>query len=249
MSSVQTGGDLAADIEDLVLANHILHAEGVVDSFGHVSFRSPERPDRFFMARAMGPKLVTASDILEFDAEGEPLDRQGRSVYSERFIHSEIYKKRADVNAVIHSHSPGVIPFSITDVPLRAVMPPSAFLGTGVPVFEIREGAGMTDMLVTNAKRGKALADSLGDNSVALMRGHGDVVVGSDLRLAVARAVYTEVNARIQMQAVMLAAGGRIEYMAAEECALREANTAGHKRGSGMGQDRVWEALKSALID
>ena len=142
-----------------------------------------------------------------------------------------------------------MIPFSITDVPLRAVMPPSAFLGTGVPVFEIREGAGMTDMLVTNAKRGKALADSLGDNSVALMRGHGDVVVGSDLRLAVARAVYTEVNALIQMQAVMLAAGGRIEYMAAEECALREANTAGHKRGSGMGQDRVWEALKSALID
>src|SRR3954464_13087345 len=100
MSSAKT--DLSAEIEDLVLANHILHAEGVVDSFGHVSFRSPERPDRFFMARAMGPKLVTASDILDFAAEGEPLDRQGRSVYSERFIHSEIYKKRADVNAVIH---------------------------------------------------------------------------------------------------------------------------------------------------
>lgn len=249
MPSAQASGDLAADIEDLVLANHILYAEGVVDSFGHVSFRSPERPDRFFMARAMGPKLVTAGDILEFDAEGEPLDRQGRSVYSERFIHSEIYKKRSDVNAVIHSHSPGVIPFSITDVPLRAVMPPAAFLHTGVPVFEIREAAGMTDMLVTNSKRGQALAQTLGDHSVALMRGHGDVVVGSDLRLAVARAVYTEVNARIQMQAVMLAAGGRIEYMAAEECTLREANTALHKRGSGMGQDRVWEALKSALVD
>ncbi len=249
MASTENKIDLDLDIEDLVLANHILHAEGVVDSFGHVSFRSPVRPDRFFMARAMGPKLVTASDILEFDAEGEPLDRQGRSVYSERFIHSEIYKKRPDVNAVIHSHSPGVIPFSITDVPLQAVMPPAAFLGTGVPVFEIREAAGMTDMLVTNAQRGKALADRLGENSVALMRGHGDVVVGSDLRLAVARAVYTEVNARIQMQAVMLAAGGRIKYMAQEECALREANTAGHKRGSGMGQDRVWEALKSALVD
>ena len=132
---------------------------------------------------------------------------------------------------------------------MSAVMPPAAFLHTGVPVFEIREVAGMTDMLVTNAKRGHALAERLGDHSVALMRGHGDVVVGSDLRLAVARAVYTEVNARIQMQAVMLAAGGRIEYMAAEECTLREANTAGHKRGSGMGQDRVWEALKSALVD
>jgi HCOMODA/2-hydroxy-3-carboxy-muconic semialdehyde decarboxylase len=118
-----------------------------------------------------------------------------------------------------------------------------------VPVFEIRDAAGMTDMLVTNAKRGQALAERLANHSVALMRGHGDVVVGSDLRLAVARAVYTEVNARIQLQAVMLAAGGRIEYMAAEECALREANTAGHTRGSGMGQDRVWEALKSALDD
>jgi HCOMODA/2-hydroxy-3-carboxy-muconic semialdehyde decarboxylase len=249
MSSAQPGGDLASDIEDLVLANHILHAQGVVDSFGHVSFRSPERPDHFFMARAMGPKLVTAADILEFDAEGEALDRQGRSVYSERFIHSEIYKKRPDVNAVIHSHSPGVIPFSITDVPLRAVMPPAAFLHTGVPVFEIRQAAGMTDMLVTNVQRGKALAETLGDHSVALMRGHGDVVVGTDLRLAVARAVYTEVNARIQMQAVMLAAGGRIEYLAAEECTLREANTAKHTRGSGMGQDRVWEALKSELVD
>lgn len=249
MASTENKIDLDLDIEDLVLANHILHAQGVVDSFGHVSFRSPVRPDRFFMARAMGPALVTANDILEYDAEGEPLDRQGRSVYSERFIHSEIYKKRPDVNAVIHSHSPGVIPFSITGVPLQAVMPPAAFLGTGVPVFEIREAAGMTDMLVTNAKRGKALADRLGDNSVALLRGHGDVVVGSDIRLAVARAVYTEVNARIQMQAVMLAAGGRIEYMAAEECALREANTALHKRGSGMGQDRVWEALKSELVD
>ncbi len=245
----QKADELALDIEDLVTANHILHAQGVVDSFGHVSFRSPERPDRFFMARAMGPKLVTASDILEFDAEGEALDRQGRSVYSERFIHSEIYKKRPDVNAVIHSHSPGVIPFSMTDVPLRAVMPPAAFLHTGVPVFEIREAAGMSDMLVTNAKRGHALAQSLGSHSVALMRGHGDVVVGSDMRLAVARAVYTEVNARIQMQAIMLASGGRIEYMAPEECTLREANTALHKRGSGMGQDRVWEALKNELTD
>ena len=249
MASAENKIDLALEIEDLVLANHILHAEGVLDSFGHVSFRSPERPDRFFMARAMGPKLVTASDILEFDAEGEALDRRGRSVYSERFIHSEIYKKRPDVNAVIHSHSPGVIPFSITDVPLRAVMPPAAFLGTGVPVFEIRDADGMTDMLVTNAKRGKSLADRLGDNSVALMRGHGDVVVGADLRLAVARAVYTEVNARIQMQAVMLAGGGRIEYMAPEECTLREAAAALLKRGSGMGQDRVWEALKSVLVN
>lgn len=249
MSSAQAGGDLAVEIEDLVLANHILHAQGVVDSFGHVSFRSPERPDRFFMARAMAPSQVTASDIMEFDSEGEAVDRKGRNIYSERFIHSEVYKKRADVNSVIHSHSPGVIPFSVTDVPLRAVMLPAYFLQTGVPVFEIRDALGMTDMLVKDAKRGKALAESLGSHAVALLRGHGDVVVGPSLRNAVSRAVYTEANARIQMQAVMLAAGGRVEYLAAEECALRDAGSAGETRGSGHGADRIWEALRNELVD
>jgi ribulose-5-phosphate 4-epimerase/fuculose-1-phosphate aldolase len=249
MSSAQNSGDLASEIEDLVLANHILHAEGVVDSFGHVSFRSPERPDRFFMASAMAPGQVTAADIMEFDSEGEPVDRKGRSIYSERFIHSEVYKKRADVNSVIHSHSPGVIPFSVTDVPLRAVMLPAFFLNAGVPVFEIRDAMGMTDMLVKDAKRGKALADCLGEHSVGLLRGHGDVVVGPNLRVAVSRAIYTEANARIQMQAVMLASGGRVEYMAAEECALRNAGAVNEKPGSGHGTDRVWEALKSVLVD
>ena len=122
-----------------------------------------------------------------------------------------------------------MIPFSVTDVPLRAVMLPAHFLDTGVPVFEIRDALGMTDMLVKDAKRGKALAESLGGHAVALLRGHGDVVVGPNLRAATSRAVYTEANARIQMQAVMLAAGGRIEYMAAEECALREAGSGGRK--------------------
>ena len=241
--------DLASEIEDLVLANHILHAQGVLDSYGHVSFRSPERPDRFFMARAMAPSRVTAADIMEFDMDGEPLERGGRSVYSERFIHSEIYKKRGDVRSVIHSHSPGVIPFSVTDVPLRAIMPPAGFLHTGVPVYEIREASGMTDMLVRDPQRGKALAESLGGHAVALMRGHGDVVVGPELRTAVARAVYTEMNARIQLQAVLLAAGGRVEYMTEEECTLRKAGDNLNKRGSGHGSDRIWEGLKSELID
>jgi ribulose-5-phosphate 4-epimerase/fuculose-1-phosphate aldolase len=249
MASAENSVDLASEIEDLVLANHILHAQGVVDSFGHVSFRSPERPDRFFMARAMAPSQVTTADIMEFDAEGEPIDRRGRAIYSERFIHSEVYKKRSDVNSVIHSHSPGVIPFSVTDVPLRAVMLPAYFLDTGVPVFEIRNALGITDMLVKDAKRGKALADSLGGHAVALLRGHGDVVVGPNLRAATSRAVYTEANARIQMQALMLAAGGRVEYMAAEECALRAAGAVEEKKGSGHGADRIWEALKSELVD
>ncbi len=247
MSSAQAGSDLTAEIDDLVIANHILHAQGVVDSFGHVSIRSPQRPDRFFMARATAPGRVTRDDIMEFMNDGEPVDRQGRSIYSERFIHSEIYKQRPDVNAVIHSHSPGVIPFGVTDMPLRALLLTAAFLGSGVPVFDIREAAGMTDLLVRNAALGKALAESLGDASVALMRGHGDVVVGPNLRLAVARAIYTEVNARIQAQAIIMAAGGRVTYLAPEECELREGAVAQEKAGSGHGQDRAWEMWKSEL--
>ena len=230
--------DLDLDIEDLVLANHILHAEGVVDSFGHVRFRSPVRPDRCFMARALGPKLVTANDILEYDAEGEPLDRQGRSVYSERFIHSEIYKKRPDVNAVIHSHSPGVIPFSITDVPLQAVMPPAAFLGTGVPVFEIREAAGArTDMLIRTPDLGLALAVTLDKAPYALMRGHGAVAVGGSLKQAVYRAIYAEVNARIQTEASRL---GDITF-------LTEAEAANAAATNDLMVDRPWELWRKKL--
>lgn len=247
MSRVQAGSDLKAEIDGLVTANHILHAQEVVDSFGHVSIRNPELPDRFFMARATAPAQVTRDDIMEFDIDGEPLDRRGRSIYSERFIHSEIYKQRPDVNAVIHSHSPGVIPFGVTDMPLRALSATAAFLGSGVPVFDIREAAGMTDMLVRNAALGKALAESLGGAPVALMRGHGDVVVGPNLRVAVARAIYTEVNARIQAQAIIMAGGGRVTYLAPEECELRERASAQDKVGSGHGSDRNWEMWKSEL--
>jgi HCOMODA/2-hydroxy-3-carboxy-muconic semialdehyde decarboxylase len=241
--------DLSAAIHDLVIANHILYAQGVVDSFGHVSIRSPMRPDHFFMARATAPAQVTFDDIMEFDGSGEPLDRAGRSIYSERFIHSEIYKQRPDVNSVIHSHSPGVIPFGVTQVPLQAIFVNGGFLHTGVPIFDIRQAAGMTDMLVRNATLGKALAESLGAHSVALMRGHGDVVVGSSLQTAVSRAIYTEVNARIQMQAIMLAAGGAVTYLAPEECVKREAGAAQEKPGSGHGQDRAWEMWKSELVE
>jgi ribulose-5-phosphate 4-epimerase/fuculose-1-phosphate aldolase len=247
MSRVMAGSNLAVEIDDLVTANHILHAQGVVDSFGHVSIRSPQQPDRFFMARATAPAQVTRDDIMEFTNDGAPVDRQGRSIYSERFIHSEIYKRRPDVNSVIHSHSPGVIPFGVTEMPLRALSVTAAFLRSGVPVFDIRDAAGMTDMLVRDPERGRALAESLGKAPVALMRGHGDVVVGPHLRVAVARAIYTEVNARIQAQAIMMAAGGSIRYLAPEECELREASAAQEKPGSGHGQDRAWEMWKSGL--
>src|SRR5262249_45590684 len=145
----------AALIEDLVVANRILSDRGILDAFGHISVRHPENPTRYLMARAIAPGLVTAADIMEFDLDSNPVDRRGRSMFIERFIHGEIYKVRPDVDAVIHTHSMGVIPFSITKTPLRPVIHNASFLHVGVPVWEIRDAAGgASDMLVRSAALG-----------------------------------------------------------------------------------------------
>jgi ribulose-5-phosphate 4-epimerase/fuculose-1-phosphate aldolase len=218
-----SGGPVDAQlIEDLVSANRILADQGVLDAYGHVSIRHPADPNRYLVSRAMSPADVTAADIMEFDLDSNPVDPRGRSLFLERFIHGEIYKARPDVNAVIHSHSPGVIPFGVTNVPVRPVMQTAAFLHVGVPVFEIRDAGGATDLLVRNGALAKALAATLGNKPVALMRGHGDVVVGPNVKRATIRAVYTEVNARLQTTAIGL--GGPINYVSPEEGALRDAN-------------------------
>jgi len=160
-------------IDDLIAANRILADQGVLDAFGHVSIRHLADPNRFLMSRSLAPALVKAEDIMEFDLDGNPIDQRGRAVFLERFIHSEVYKARPDVNAVVHSHSPGVIPFGASQGPMRAMYHISAFLAQGVPVYDIRKVAGMTDMLVSSPNLGKALAEVLGDKAVVLMRGHG----------------------------------------------------------------------------
>jgi ribulose-5-phosphate 4-epimerase/fuculose-1-phosphate aldolase len=219
---VSAGPVVSQLIEDLVAANRILADQGVLDAYGHVSIRHPASPNRYLVSRAMSPADVTAADIMEFDLDSNPVDQRGRSIFLERFIHGEIYKARPDVNAVIHSHSPGVIPFGITNVPLRPVMHTAAFLYVGVPVFEIRDAGGTTDLLVRNGALAKALATTLGAKPVALMRGHGNVVVGPNVKRTTIRAVYTEVNARLQTTALGL--GGPINYVSPEEGALRDAN-------------------------
>ena len=163
------------------------------------------------MSRSLAPALVTAEDMMEFDLDGNAVGNSGRSVFLERFIHSEIYKARPDVMSVVHSHSPGVIPFSVSQVPLRPMYHNPSFLAAGVPVWDIRKDFGETDMLVRNAAIGKTLAQALGDKSVVLMRGHGDVAVGPSVKMAVFRAYYTDVNARLQAQAISL--GGDINYL------------------------------------
>jgi len=203
-------------VDRLVLANRILYHQGVVDAFGHVSARHDRSPDHFLLARNMAPGLVRRQDVLVFDLDGTPLDAGARRIYLERFIHGEIYRARPDVQAIVHSHSPSVIPFAATRQPLKPIFHMSGFLGEGAALFEIRDIAGDTDMLISNATLGVALAKSLGQRSLVLMRGHGSTAVGSSLEQAVYRAVYAEVNARLQLQAVTL---GEVTYLNAREAA------------------------------
>ena len=194
-----SGGAVAAAlIADLAAASRILAAQGVVDGFGHVSMRHPSAPDRYFMARSIAPALVTPADIIEYDLDSNPCNANGRNSFLERFIHGEIYKARPDVMSVVHSHSPSVIPFGLVGVPMQAMFHNAAFLAAGVPVFDIKEKFGATDMLVSNGVKGVALAEAMGKQDIAMMRAHGSVACGPTLQTAVFRAVYTEVNARIQ---------------------------------------------------
>jgi HCOMODA/2-hydroxy-3-carboxy-muconic semialdehyde decarboxylase len=196
---------------DLVIANRILFDQAVLDGFGHVSMRDERNAERFHLARSMAAGLVAAEDILEFDLDGAPVDARGRAVFLERFIHSEIYRARPDVQAVVHSHSPNLVPFGTTPVPLKPLYHMTGFLGAGVPVFEIRRHAGEdTNLLITDGRLGKALADTLGSGPVALMRGHGSIAVGLSLRQVVYRAVYMELNARLQSEAMRL---GPVNYL------------------------------------
>lgn len=232
--------------EELAIANRILYDQQILDGLGHVSFRDPADANVFHMSRALAPGRVTPGDILAFDISGEPRDARGRSVYQERFIHSEIYAARADVHAIVHSHSPTVIPFSVTPKPMLPIR--AAFFYPEVPNFEIRDAAGWTNLLVKSPELGAALARTLANNSVALMRGHGNVVVARDVPTVVSRAIKMEQDAKLILQATQL--GGAIAYLAPEEAALIEAMAAGIARGSEQAQDRTWnmwrdEALKN----
>jgi len=201
-------------LQDLVAAYRILAAHGVIDAYGHVSLRSPRNPQRYYLARSLAPEIVKETDLIEYDLDSRPLDDGGRESVRERFIHGEIFKARPEVMAVVHNHSPSVVPFSVTGVPMRAIFHMAAFVGEGLPNFEIRDVQPGSDLLVKNSSLGRALANTLGTKPASLMRGHGAVVVGENLPRAVGRSVYLELSARLQMQAIALAGpGGRITYM------------------------------------
>ena len=205
-----------SQLEDLVAANRILAEHGVIDAYGHVSLRSPDNPNRFFLARAIAPQTVQVEDILEYDLDSKPLDPKGRDSVNERFIHSEIYRARPDVMSVVHNHSPSVVPFSVTGVKLRALFHMASFIGVdGLPNFEIRKVKKGSDLLVRTPELGKALAKTLGKAAASLMRGHGSVTVGENIMRSVGRSVYLEMSAIMQMQSLMLSK--KITYFDAAE--------------------------------
>jgi ribulose-5-phosphate 4-epimerase/fuculose-1-phosphate aldolase len=219
---------------DLMVANRILGHEDVVDTFGHVSVRHPDRADHFLLSRARSPELVAVNDIMEFDLTGECVDKDDREPYIERFIHSAIYEARPDVNAVIHSHADDVLPFTVTEVPLRPVLGAARSIGKHIPVWDIDEDFGnATNMLVRNIEQGRALAKRLGENNVVLMRGHGFAAAASSLLEAVSMAVYMPRNAKILINAMSI---GTPKLLSDHEIG---GNAAGHR--GGMGNQRAWE--------
>ena len=210
------GAPTPALLEDLVAANHILFDQGVVDAFGHVSVRHDQRPDRFLLARNMAPGSVTLDDIIEYDLDGNPTNARGRKVYLERFIHGELFRRRPDVMAVVHSHSHSIVPLSVVKgAKLRALFHMAGFIGQDAPVFEIRDvGGDGTDLLISDNALGRALAEMFDGSDIVLMRGHGSTVVGGSIPQAVYRAVYAELNARYQLDASHL---GEITFLTEAE--------------------------------
>jgi HCOMODA/2-hydroxy-3-carboxy-muconic semialdehyde decarboxylase len=226
--------DLDRALADLVIANRILSHENVVDAYGHVSVRHPHNPKRYLLARSLSPELVESGDIMEFDLEGNALAGDTRQPYLERFIHGALYEARPEVSAVVHAHAEDVLPFGIAAAPLRPVIHSGSFMGEQVPVWDIRDKFGDTNMLVTNMAQGRDLASRLGANSVALMRGHGFAAAARSLIEVVRMSVYVPRNARVQMAAMQL---GAVKPLARGEI---EARNAGYKPHSPETW-RAWE--------
>ena len=225
--------DLDRQLEDLVTANRILAREDVVDAYGHVSIRHPGDPGRYWLSRSRAPELVETADLMEFTLDNQPVDQQGREMYSERPIHGGVYQSRPDVMAVVHNHSQPVVPFGVTGVPLRPIFHLAALIGDDIPVWDIRDNFGDTNLLVTTNDQGRDLAAALGPRRVALMRGHGCVVAGGSLKEAVMASIYLQVNAGLLLESLKL---GEVEYLSPGEIAIMAEGQLGVRT---MG--RAWE--------
>ncbi len=228
--------DVLQAMRDVVVANRILAREGVVDAYGHVTVRHPDNPERYLMSCSRAPELVTLDDIMEFTLDGEPVDDSDRVPYAERFIHGAIYEKRPDVNSVVHNHSHAVIPFGVTGVKLRPIIHVGASIGADIPVWDIRDKFGDTNLLVVNMAQGRDLADCLGPNRVALMRGHGCAVAGVSHQQSTMTSVYLQVAAELQAQAMRM---GEVTYLSDAEIEHCSATFT-----SEISVNRAWQYLR-----
>ena len=226
---------LIEQIDELVLANHILANENVVDSFGHISLRNQKNPNHFFLSCSRSPELVTTDDIMEFDLEGNSVDGSTLRPYGERFIHGSIMEARPDVQSVVHNHSLSVIPFTVTETKLQPIIHTGAAIGKNIPVWDIYDKFGDTDLLVRNVDQGRDLARTMGNANIVLMRGHGCAVTGRTIKEATLTAVYLQIAASVQLQSMPL---GTIRYLTdgeTEKCT--------EMFYSDLSMDRVWETL------
>jgi HCOMODA/2-hydroxy-3-carboxy-muconic semialdehyde decarboxylase len=225
-------------LDDLVAANRILADQGVLDAYGHISGRDPRAPDRYWLSRSLPPALVTKADLLAFDLDNNPVEAGNHKLFFERVIHGEIYKARPDVMAVVHSHSPSLIPFCNSDAKLRPMVGNAAFLGEGAPVFDIRSVDDEGDLNVCTVPQARGLVQALGGHALVLLRGHGAVAVGETVRQCVRRAIIAETNARAQLQATVL---GPVQFLTASEIAFA-------RRSPPKDPDRAWQLWKKRAM-
>mgnify|MGYP001469874762 CR=1 FL=1 len=226
-------------LDELVIANHVLANENVVDSFGHVSVRNPDNPNHFFISCSRAPEIVCRDDLMEFDLEGNSVDGSTLTPYGERFIHGAIMEARPEVQSVVHNHSLSVIPFGVTGTQLQPIIHTGAVIGQNIPIWDIHDNFGDTDLLVRNMEQGRDLAHRLGDSTVILMRGHGCSVTGPDIKGATLSAVYLQISAALQIQSMQL---GNVRYLTpgeTEKCT--------ELFFSGLAIDRVWENLTTRI--
>tara|TARA_Y100001970_G_scaffold293013_1_gene437192 strand:- start:7208 stop:7999 length:792 start_codon:yes stop_codon:yes gene_type:complete len=223
----------AGTLNNIVVANHILAHEEVVDAYGHISFRHPGDREKYLLSRARAPELIETDDIVTYRLDGEAIDAGDRRPYSERMIHGAIYEQRPDVNVVIHNHSYEVIPFASTGTPLRPVTHTCAPIGKNIPVWDMRDKFGETNHLVVTMEQGRDLAASLGSGMIALMKRHGCVVTGATVEETVMKAIYLQVNAKLQLQTMMIGEPDFLTDIEIEECTSMQQ--------APISLDRAWE--------
>ena len=230
---------IESTLSELVTANRILAAEGIVDSFGHISARHPERPDRFVISRVRAAELVTRDDLVELSLDARPVADTEVALFRERFAHAAVYRLRDDVNAVCHHHAAPVLPFCVSGVPLIPVTHLGATMGVQVPFWDARDDFGDTDLLVGNDAQGLSMARAMGPHWTVLLRHHGATVAGRSVKECVFRSIYGARNAQIQREALQL---GAARPLTASEAALAESFNL-----TPFAMDRAWEKWSRAL--